>query len=137
MIPAASAVRPGLVALVTAVVVNIVITLIGRGTGDRLEVTQAGATQEVGIPVVMATTIGPLVVATVALALASRWGPRGWNAVAWTGLAIGILTTVLPLLADASTTTRLTLAVMHVAVGLSWFLAVRRTLPSVRQTGAG
>lgn len=137
MISAASAVRPGVVAIVTAVVVNIVITLIGRGTGDRLEVTQAGATQEIGIPVVMAMTVGPLVVATVALAIAGRWGPRGWNAVAWTGLVIGLVTTVLPLVADASTTTRLTLAVMHVAVGLSWFLAVRRALPSVRQTGSG
>ncbi len=133
MIPAAAAVRPGLVALVTATVVNIVITLIGRGTGADLEVTQAGATQEIGIPIVMAMTVGPLVVATAGLALAGRWGPRGWNALAWAGLAIGVVSTVLPLTAQASTTTRLTLAVMHVAVGLAWFLAVRRALPTVAQ----
>lgn len=133
MIPVAAAVRPGLVALVTAIVVNIVITLIGRGTGDDLEVTQSGATQEIGIPIVMAMTVAPLVVATVGLALAGRWGARGWNALAWTGLAIGVVSTVLPLTAQASTTTRLTLAVMHVAVGLSWFLAVRRALPTVAQ----
>jgi hypothetical protein len=124
-----AAVRPGLVALVTAVVVNVLIVVLGRATGADLEVTQRGATTTVGTGAVMAMTVGPLAAATVVLALAGRWGAHAWNLLAWAGLGIGVLTAALPLLADATTTTRLTLAVMHVAVGFSWFLAVRRALP--------
>ena len=128
-IPPGDAVRAGLVALVTAVVVNIVIVEAGTAVGADLEVTQGGATMRIGIPMVMAMTIGPLVVGTVVLAVAGRWGAHAWHLLAWAGLAIGVLTAAAPLLSDASVPTRLTLAVMHVVVGLAWFLAVRRALP--------
>jgi hypothetical protein len=129
-IPPAAALRPGLVALVTAIVVNVVIVVVGRAVGADLEVTQGGRTTEVGIPAVMTMTVGPLVVGTVALAVAGRWGAHAWHLLAWAGLAIGVLTAALPLLSDASTPTRLTLAIMHVAVGLAFFLAVRSALPA-------
>lgn len=124
-----AAVRPGVVALVTALVVNIAVVLVGRSTGADLEVTQGGTTTTVGVPQVAAMTVGPLAAATVVLALVSRFGAHAWNLLAWAGLGIGVLTAALPLLADASTETRLTLAVLHVCVGFSWFLAVRRALP--------
>ena len=124
-----AAVRPGVVALVTALVVNIAVVLVGRSTGADLEVTQGGTTTTVGVPQVAAMTVGPLAAATVVLALVGRFGAHAWNLLAWAGLGIGVLTAALPLLADASTETRLTLAVLHVCVGFSWFLAVRRALP--------
>lgn len=124
-----AAVRPGVVALVTALVVNIAVVLVGRSTGVDLEVTQGGTTTTVGVPQVAAMTVGPLAAATVVLALVGRFGAHAWNLLAWAGLGIGVLTAALPLLADASTETRLTLAVLHVCVGFSWFLAVRRALP--------
>ncbi len=129
-IPPGAAVRPGVVALVTAIVVNIVIVVISRATGARLVVTQGGAETEIGVPAVMALTVGSLVVGTVVLALAGRWGAHAWNLLAWAGLGIGVISAALPLLSDADTSTRLTLAMMHVVVGFAWQLAVRRALPA-------
>ena len=135
-IPAGAAVRPGVVALVTAVVVNVLIVVVGRATGADLTVTQRGVATVVGFPAVIALTVVPLVIGTVVLALVGRWGAHAWNLLGWAGLGIGVLTAALPLLSDADVPTRLTLAVMHVAVGLSWLLAVRRALPAeVRPAG--
>lgn len=51
---------------------------------------------------------------------------RAWTALAWTGLALGIVTIAIPLIAQADTLARLTLAAMQVITGAAWWYAVRR-----------
>lgn len=94
-----------------------------------MSVVQPGATEaiEFGAVIVALGTVIPLALGTAALALATRWGSRGWVAVAWLGLAVGLLTTVSPFTVVASTSTSVTLAAMHVVAGVVWFALVRRS----------
>jgi Family of unknown function (DUF6069) len=80
----------------------------------------------ISIVLVIVTTLFPVLIGTLALIPARRWGSRGWRALAAAGLALGVLSVVLPLAMEAGPGTRLALASMHVIAGLTWFLIVRR-----------
>lgn len=117
----------GVIALVS-IVANLVAYVIARGLGTDFDVTRPdGATMTVSAPVVILTTLVPLVLGVIALVVAARWGARGWSALAWTGLALGVLTVVMPLSTEAADGTKAGLAVMHVLTGLIWFVIVRQT----------
>lgn len=117
----------GLKAAVLSLVVNLAILALGRLAGADLLVTPPGAdTSEVGPATVTFMTLGPLLVGTLALVVADRWGARGWRSLAWLGLVIAVVSAVMPVTVPASTATHLTLAPMHLVVGAAWFAAVRR-----------
>ena len=123
----------GALAIAAALVGNGLALLVGTLAGADMEVLQPGASEpvEVGIAMVATMTVGPLLLGTIALLVAARWGarawPKVWQALAWLGLAIGILTVFMPFTVEAGTDTRLTLASMHVTTGVVWFVALRRT----------
>jgi Family of unknown function (DUF6069) len=75
---------------------------------------------------VAVTILVPVLAGTLLLIPARRWGARGWRALSTAGLALGVLSVVLPLVMEAEPGTRLALASMHVIAGVSWFLVVRR-----------
>lgn len=79
---------------------------------------------QVGIILVVLTTLLPLLPATLLLIPARRWGARGWRALAAAGLAIGVLSVVMPLAMQAGPGTQLALASMHVITGVAWFVVV-------------
>lgn len=118
----------GLTAAIGAVAGNLLVLLGGRLAGADMSVLQPGASEplELGVAVVALMTALPLTLGTAALALATRWGRRGWTILGWLGLAVGLLTTVSPFTVEASTATAVTLAFMHVMPGVVWFLLVRR-----------
>lgn len=125
----AAVLRVGAIAAVTAVIANLLALLVGRLAGADMVVGQpGGAAQTVGpVPVVVATLVG-FTAGTILLLVLRDRGARVWTAVAVAGLVAGVVTVVAPLSMDAGSTTRVTLAAMHVIAGLVWFLSVRRTV---------
>lgn len=118
--------RAGIRAGVTAIVAVIVLHVIGTAAGASWLLSMPGAgTIPVPLPSVVTSAIIPIVIGTVALFIARR-SPRAVAALAWAGLAVGLLTVVAPLSADGDLLARVLLAAMHVAVGVAWFCAVPR-----------
>ena len=68
----------------------------------------------------------PLLVATALLIAALRRGARAWQLLAAAGLAFGLITIVMPVLATATAATTMTLPTIHVITGLVWFILVWR-----------
>ena len=68
----------------------------------------------------------PLLIATALLIAARRRVARAWQLLAAAGLAFGLITIVMPVLATASVATTMTLATIHVITGLVCFILVWR-----------
>jgi hypothetical protein len=119
----------GLRTAVLSLVANLVILAVGRLAGADLLVTPPGAdTNEVGPATVTFMTLTPLLVGTLTLVVADRWGARGWRLLAWLGLVIGVVSAVMPFTVTATPATHLTLAPMHLVAGAAWFASVRRRI---------
>jgi hypothetical protein len=117
-------------AAAVALVLNLADRLVAGALGADFQVTISGTTQTVGAVMVTTMTLVPMLLGAVALVVASRWGRRGWDAVGWLGLALGVVSAVLPLTADADAGTRVALALMHLVAGVTWLVAVRAVAPT-------
>lgn len=119
--------RAGAVAGLLAAALNVAVLLVAGAVGaDLLVRPVAGQPAEtVGIPMVLLMTLAPVVVGTVLLVVLARRA-RAWDALAWIGLAAGLLTTPAPFFVDARLGTAVALAAMHVVTGVVWFVVVRR-----------
>ncbi|MGW6132443.1 DUF6069 family protein [Cellulomonas sp. NPDC055163] len=127
-VTAATTWRTGLTVAGVAVVVNLLVLVVSRAVGADFLVQQtpdAPAT-EVTFVMVGVMTVVPVLLATALLLLLRRWGARAWRALAAVGLALGLLTVVMPFTVDAATGTQVGLALMHVVAGVVWFVLVRR-----------
>ena len=119
--------RYRLLAVGLAVVVALVIWAITSLAGIELKVTSPFVgTLTIGALLVVAGALPPAVAAWGVLALLERRSPRARTL--WTRIAIAVLVLSVPPLAflDATLTTKLILALMHVAVGLVLILMLRR-----------
>lgn len=127
-LPAATGWKAGVISTVLALAANLATLAVATAAGAEMMVQPAGATEAmaVGAWLVIVTTVVPLALGTVLLVLLRARGPKGWRLLASVGLAIGILTVVMPLTTTASAGTKTALAFMHVATGLIWYLVVRR-----------
>lgn len=120
-------VRTLLVITAVAVVLNLVAYALGHLAGADMRVTQpGGATSAVVIPAVLLMTIVPLVIGGLLLVAAARFWRPGVRVLRWLGLAVGVLTVPMPLFSNATPVTVATLAMMHVIVGVVWFIGVGR-----------
>lgn len=95
--------------------------------GADLEVTSGGWTMDVGLPLVLGAALVVSLAGWGLLALLQRRRPGDARRV-WTIVAVTVLLLSLAglLTADATTTTRVYLAHMHVAVGLVLIPGLRR-----------
>lgn len=103
--------RRGALAVIGATAAAAVPWVVAEVAGVELEVTTGGWTLDVGLPLVLAAA---LVMSLAGWGLLIRLGRRRWTVVALTVL---VLSLVGPLTAEATTETRLYLALMHLAVG--------------------
>ena len=131
---AALAWRTGLTSAAVALTADAVVVAVARAAGAdllvRRELSEPAMT--VGPGTVAATTLVPMLGATLLLLAARRWGPRSWRALASVGLVVGLLTAPAPFTVLAGTSTQMSLALMHVVAGVVWFVVVRRAVtPSV------
>lgn len=127
-VSAATTWRTGLLAAGTALVVNLLVLVVSRALGADFLVQQTpdATAAEVTVVMVAVMTVVPVLVATALLLVARRWGARAWRALAAVGLALGLLTVPMPFTVEATTGTQVGLALMHVVVGVVWFVLVRR-----------
>lgn len=124
----AGAARAGATSAGVAIAANLAVLGVATLAGADMVVRQ-GASQpamHISSLLVAVTVLVPVLAGTLLLIPARRWGARGWLALAAAGLALGVLSVVMPLAMEAEPGTRLALASMHVISGVSWFLVVRR-----------
>jgi hypothetical protein len=122
-----TALRVGAGVALVAAVANSIVWAVARLAGADFEVTANDSTQDIGLPTVLATTLAPLVLATFALWVTRR-KPSAWRVLAWVGLAIGVLSIVAPIAAEATAGTTTALVTMHLITGMAWFAGVFRAL---------
>jgi Family of unknown function (DUF6069) len=127
-LPAALAWRTGAWSAGIAIVINLIVLGLGRLAGADMSVQPPGspAPMTIGVAQVVATVLVPLLVATGLLIAVRRRGARAWRLLAAVGLAVGLITVAMPVLATATAATTTVLATMHVVTGLVWFILVWR-----------
>jgi hypothetical protein len=109
-----------------AAIVNSIIFLIAKGADATMVVNQGGS-QEIALPMVLASTFFGLVVAAF---IVSRIGKKSQGFLSKSpiiGLVFGIVTAAAPFSASDDSKTALALASMHVVAGVVWYLGAKRS----------
>ena len=110
-----------------AAIVNSIIFLIAKGADATMVVNQGGS-QEIALPMVLASTLFGLVAAAF---IASRIGKKSQGFLSKSpiiGLVFGIVTAAAPFSASDDSKTALALASMHVVAGVTWYLGAKRSI---------
>jgi hypothetical protein len=110
-----------------AAIVNSIIFLIAKGADATMVVNQGGS-QEIALPMVLASTLFGLVAAAF---IASRIGKKSQGFLSKSpiiGLLFGIVTAAAPFSASDDSKTALALASMHVVAGVTWYLGSKRSI---------
>ena len=110
-----------------AAIVNSIIFLIAKGADATMVVNQGGS-QEIALPMVLASTLFGLVVAAF---IASRIGKKSQGFLSKSpmiGFVFGIVTAAAPFSVSDDSKTALALASMHVVAGVTWFLGAKRAI---------
>jgi hypothetical protein len=110
-----------------AAIVNSIIFLIAKGADATMVVNQGGS-QEIALPMVLASTLFGLVAAAF---IASRIGKKSQGFLSKSpiiGLVFGIVTAAAPFSASDDSKTALALASMHVVAGVTWYLGSKRSI---------
>lgn len=119
--------RVGGLAIAAALAGNLINLAVASVAGAEMTVQPSGTMAiEINAALVIATTVLPLIGATVLLVLLRRRGAPAWRTMAAVGLGLGVLTIAMPLTVTATAGTRVALASMHLLTGLVWFVSVRR-----------
>ena len=110
-----------------AAILNSIIFLIAKGADATMVVNQGGS-QEIALPMVLASTLFGLVSAAF---IASRIGKKSQGFLSKSpiiGLVFGIVTAAAPFSASDDSKTALALASMHVVAGVTWYLGAKRSI---------
>ena len=110
-----------------AAVINSIIFLVAKATDATMIVNQ-GRTQEIALPLVLASSLLGLVVAAF---ITSRIGIKSQGFLAKSpiiGLVFGIVTAAAPFSASDDSMTAFALASMHVVAGVTWFIGAKRSI---------
>ena len=112
---------------VIAAIANSIIFLIAKGADATMIVNQ-GRTQEIVLPLVLASSLFGLVVAAF---ITSRIGIKSKGFLMKSpiiGLVFGIVTAAAPFSASDDSKTAFALASMHVVAGVTWFIGAKRSI---------
>ena len=110
-----------------AAILNSIIFLIAKGADATMVVNQGGS-QEIALPMVLASTLFGLVAAAI---IASRIGKKSQGFLSKSpiiGLVFGIVTAAAPFSASDDSKTALALASMHVVAGVTWYLGAKQSI---------
>ena len=110
-----------------AAILNSIIFLIAKGADATMVVNQGGS-QEIALPMVLASSLFGLVAAAF---IASRIGKKSQGFLSKSpiiGLVFGIATAAAPFSASDDSKTALALASMHVVAGVTWYLGSKRSI---------
>ena len=112
---------------VIAAIANSIVFLIAKGADATMIVNQ-GRTQEIALPMVLASSLLGLLVAAY---ITSRIGVKSQGFLAKSpiiGLVFGIVTAAAPFAASDDSKTAFALASMHVVAGVTWFVGSKRSI---------
>jgi len=110
-----------------AAILNSIIFLIAKGADATMVVNQGGS-QEIALPMVLASSLFGLVAAAF---IASRIGKKSQGFLSKSpiiGLMFGIVTAAAPYSASDDSKTALALASMHVVAGVTWYLGAKQSI---------
>ena len=110
-----------------AAILNSMIFLIAKGADATMVVNQGGS-QEIALPMVLASSLFGLVAAAF---IASRIGKKSQGFLSKSpiiGLVFGIVTAAAPFSASDDSKTALALASMHVVAGVTWYLGAKQSI---------
>ena len=110
-----------------AAILNSIIFLIAKGADATMVVNQGGS-QEIALPMVLASSLFGLVAAAF---IASRIGKKSQGFLSKSpiiGLMFGIVTAAAPFSASDDSKTALALASMHVVAGVTWYLGAKQSI---------
>ena len=110
-----------------AAIVNSIIFLIAKSADATMVVNQGGS-QEIALPMVLASTLFGLVAAAF---IASRIGKKSQGFLSKSPIIVlvfGIVTAAAPFSASDDSKTALALASMHVVAGVTWYLGAKRSI---------
>ena len=110
-----------------AAILNSIIFLIAKGADATMVVNQGGS-QEIALPMVLASSLFGLVAAAF---IASRIGKKSQGFLSKSpiiGLVFGIVTAAAPFSASDDSKTALALASMHLVAGVTWYFGVNRSI---------
>ena len=110
-----------------AAIVNSIIFLIAK-TADATMVVNQGGSQEIALPMVLASTLFGLVVAAFFASLIGKKSQGFLSKSPIIGLVFGIVTAVAPFSASDDSKTALALASMHIVAGVTWYLGSKRSI---------
>ena len=112
---------------VVAAIVNSIIFIIAKGADATMVVNQGG-TQEIALPMVLASTLFGLVIAAV---FVNQIGKRSQSFISKApiiGLVFGVVTAAAPFVASDDSKTALALASMHIVAGVVWYVGAKRSI---------
>lgn len=119
-------IRPVLVSAIIAILANVLIYIVATAVGVNFVVDLPPSTPiRIGIAFVAAVTMIGVLLGGIALAIATRRWNRAPVFLGWLGLAIGVLTTTMPLMTAAEPGTKFALMSMHLITGSTWWLVLR------------
>lgn len=104
-----------------ALIANLAIYLIGNAAGATWSV---GLPFTVGLPMVAAATIVPMILGGLIVRQLGKWKPVLITWAAWLVLAFSIAGAPSGWIASQDLPTGLSLAGMHIVVGLAWFFSI-------------
>ena len=119
-------VRKFLVFAGIAAITNSIIFLIAKSADATMVVNQGGS-QEIALPMVLASTLLGLAIAAF---ITSRIGIKSQGFLSKSpiiGLVFGIVTAAAPFSASDDSKTAFALASMHVVAGVTWFVGSKRS----------
>lgn len=110
------------IAIITGAVVNLAIYLIGAAAGASMSISSPA--MQITAATIIIGTIVPLALMGTITWVSSRRVPASRVWLAWAGLTFAVLGTASPFMFAADITTAFTLAFIHVAAGVAWFIGL-------------
>lgn len=109
-----------------AAIINSIIFLIAKASDATMIVNQGGS-QEIALPMVLASTLFGLLLASFISSWIRKKSQRFLANLPIIGLVFGVVTAAAPFSASDDSKTAWALALMHIVAGLTWFIGVKRS----------
>lgn len=126
--------QAGAIGAVAAALGNLMILFAGRAAGASFEYVESGTTYDVTVGGVLLASVPSLVLGTIVAAVLSRWWLGIFRLAQVIAGALALLTVAGPLMTDTDGGTRLSLALMHVVLGVACVLTLETVRRRVKAT---
>lgn len=118
-------VRPTLLAALLALLGNATIWAVATMAGADFEVAPSpSSAMHLGVVIVVVVTVVAVLVGGLTLGMSAPHWTRAPVILAWLGLAVGVVSVIMPLTVQAEPGTKIALVLMHLLTGIVWWLTL-------------